>query len=128
MGRVLSARKDTIMSLANKACVPCQGGVPPLSKEKVTHLLAQIEPGWTINEFGHLQRDFPFKNFVGAVDFANHLTKIAEQEGHHPDLHLTWGRCIVELWTHKINGLTESDFIFAAKCDEAYKEVKNNKG
>jgi 4a-hydroxytetrahydrobiopterin dehydratase len=103
--------------LASKACVPCQGGVPPLPKEQVRNLLAQLGGGWQINASGHLSKQFKFKDFVSAMDFANKITSVAEQEAHHPDLTISWGSCSVEIWTHKIDGLTESDFILAAKTD-----------
>lgn len=108
------------MGLADQQCVPCRGGVPPLEPEKAQALLAQLEPGWTINAAGHLERLYTFKNFAEALAFVNRVGAIAEAEGHHPDLYLSWGKCKVELWTHKINGLTESDFYMAAKADRAY--------
>ena len=110
------------MSLADQQCVPCRGGVPPLEAAKAQELLAQLEPGWTINADGHLERLYTFKNFAEALAFVNRVGAIAEAEGHHPDLYLAWGKCKVELWTHKINGLTESDFYMAAKADRAYHE------
>jgi len=109
------------MSLEDKACIPCRGGVPPLSLDKVNALLKELDPGWTATHEGtRIERTFQFKEFSGALAFANRVGAIAEQEGHHPDLHVGWGRCRVEIWTHKINGLTESDFYLAAKADRAY--------
>ncbi|RMH32560.1 MAG: 4a-hydroxytetrahydrobiopterin dehydratase [Nitrospirae bacterium] len=110
------------MSLADQKCVPCRGGVPPLEHAKAQEYLAQLEPGWAINAAGHLERTYTFPNFADALVFVNRVGAIAEAEGHHPDLYLAWGKCKVELWTHKINGLTESDFYMAAKIDRAYKE------
>ena len=107
------------MGLADQACIPCRGGVPPLSSERVDALLAELHPGWQLNPAGHLQRAYTFKDFAGAMAFANQVAGIAEAEQHHPDLHVAWGRCVVEIWTHKISGLTESDFFFAAKVDRA---------
>ena len=107
------------MDLAKKECVPCRGGVPPLSGERVDELLGELE-GWRVEEGHHLTRTFKFKNFAEALAFVNRVGEIAEQQNHHPDLHLAWGKVRVEVWTHKISGLTESDFIFAAKVDAAF--------
>ncbi|RMH10095.1 MAG: 4a-hydroxytetrahydrobiopterin dehydratase [Nitrospirae bacterium] len=108
------------MSLADQKCVPCRGGVPPLEPAKVQELLGQLDAGWTVNKDGHLERTYTFPNFAKALEFVNTVGQIAEEEGHHPDLHLAWGKCKVEVWTHKINGLTESDFYLAAKADRAF--------
>jgi len=105
------------MSLADKQCIPCRGGVPPLPQARIDELLKELEPGWRLNAAGHLERSYEFRNFAEALAFANRIGAIAEQEGHHPDLHVAWGRCVVEIWTHKIDGLTESDFVLAAKYD-----------
>ncbi|GJL56361.1 MAG: putative pterin-4-alpha-carbinolamine dehydratase [Nitrospirales bacterium] len=108
------------MSLADNTCVPCRGGVPPLEATKAQELLGQLEKGWELNQDGHIERMYTFKNFAEALAFVNRLGAVAEAEGHHPDLHLAWGKCTVEIWTHKIKGLTESDFFMAAKADRAY--------
>jgi len=88
-------------------------------------LLAELAPGWQVNVAGHLERVFPFKDFVQSLAFANQVGAIAEQEGHHPDLHVAWGACRIEIWTHKIQGLTESDFYLAAKSDRAFASTTN---
>ena len=106
------------MGLADQKCVPCRGGVPPLPEPRVQELLRELDQGWELNAAGHLERTYGFPDFVGAMAFANRLTEVAEREGHHPDLHISWGKCSVEVWTHKINGLTESDFYLAAKADQ----------
>lgn len=111
------------MSLADHDCVPCRGGVPPLDRSRAEALLRELEGGWRLNEAGHLERTFEFKNFKQALGFANRVGEIAEAQRHHPDLHVAWGRCTVEVWTHKIDGLTDSDFYFAAKVDRAASEV-----
>jgi 4a-hydroxytetrahydrobiopterin dehydratase len=108
------------MSLADIACVSCQGGVPPLAEQRIRELLGQLQSGWRLNAQGHLERLYEFKDFARALEFVNRLGAIAEAEGHHPDLHLSWGKCRAEIWTHKIQGLTESDFYLAAKADRAY--------
>ncbi len=110
------------MSLADNACIPCRGGVPPLAKDRAGELLKQLEEGWSLNADGHLERSFRFRNFVDALEFANAVGAVAEQESHHPDLHVRWGACAVEIWTHKIDGLTESDFYLAAKADRAFQK------
>jgi 4a-hydroxytetrahydrobiopterin dehydratase len=104
--------------LAKKECVPCRGGVPPLKGEALRGLAAQVE-GWTVVDEHHLTKEYRLKNFVDALAFVNAVGAIAEREQHHPDIHLAWGRVRVDVWTHKIDGLTESDFVFAAKCDAA---------
>jgi 4a-hydroxytetrahydrobiopterin dehydratase len=108
------------MGLADQQCVPCRGGVPPLLKNRVMELLAELGGGWTVNAAGHLERAYDFKNFRDALAFANAVGAIAEEQGHHPDLYVRWGQCRVEIWTHKISGLTESDFYLAAKVSRSY--------
>ncbi len=108
--------------LATKKCIPCQGGIPPLDAEAQTLLLKQLAGDWETVDGHHLQRIFHFPDFVSALKYVNDLGAIAEEEGHHPDLHLSWGKVKVEIWTHKIDGLTESDFILAAKADVLFSE------
>ena len=112
------------MSLADNQCVPCRGGVPPVEKAKAEGLLKQLGAGWSFNKSGHLERLYTFKDFAQALDFVNRVGAVAEAEGHHPDLHLAWGKCTVEIWTHKINGLTESDFYMAAKADRTFESFR----
>lgn len=107
------------MSLAEKHCVPCKGGVPPLSGEALETLKAQV-PDWQVADGHHLTRSFTFPDFKTALAFVNRVGAVAEEEGHHPDLLLTWGKVDIKIWTHKIDGLTESDFILAAKADQLY--------
>lgn len=104
------------MSLSDKSCVPCRGGVPAFDGEKIAPLLAQLRD-WEVIDDHHLSKEHPFPDFVSALDFVNRVGQLAESQGHHPDIHLSWGRATIEIWTHKINGLTESDFILAAKID-----------
>lgn len=104
------------MDLAEKACVPCRGGVPPLPLQQSEALLRQLD-GWELVENHHLRKSFKFPDFKSALDFVDRVGALAEEQQHHPDITLSWGRALVEIWTHKINGLTESDFVFAAKCD-----------
>jgi 4a-hydroxytetrahydrobiopterin dehydratase len=105
------------MSLAQKHCVPCRGGVPPLKGAELENLKTQVT-GWQVVEEHHLTKTYTFPDFLKALDFVNRAGAIAEQEGHHPDLYLSWGKVGVKIWTHKIDGLTESDFILAAKLDQ----------
>jgi len=105
--------------LADKACIPCRGGVPPLDKDVADSLLQQLRGDWRINDRGHLANRYAFSDFVGAMNLANAIAEIAEAEQHHPDLTVRWGSCEVEIWTHKIDGLTESDFVLAAKIERA---------
>jgi 4a-hydroxytetrahydrobiopterin dehydratase len=116
------ALRRSAMSLADQHCIPCRGGVPPLPRERIDELLQELEPGWTLNDDGHLLRSFEFPDFARALAFANRVGEVAEAEQHHPDLHVAWGRCEVEIWTHKISGLTDSDFYLAAKVDRVSHE------
>jgi 4a-hydroxytetrahydrobiopterin dehydratase len=106
--------------LARKQCVPCMGGVPPLEGREIKGLLDQLGRGWTVVDDHHLEKDYKYDDFRQALDFTNRVGELAEAQGHHPDVYLAWGKVKLTLWTHKINGLTESDFIFAAKADELY--------
>jgi len=104
--------------LAAKSCVPCRGGVPALAGPELERLLAALGPnGWRVVAGHHLEKSYAFPDFATALAFVNRAGAVAEAEGHHPDLHLSWGKVVVEVWTHKIDGLTESDFVLAAKCD-----------
>ena len=103
-------------ALAQKHCVPCKGGTPPLKGEALKPYAAQV-PDWTVAREHQLERVFKFPDFRTALAFVNHVGGIAEAEGHHPDIELGWGRVGVRIYTHKIDGLTESDFILAAKID-----------
>ena len=102
--------------LAERTCVPCRGGVPPLTADQIKPLKTQVKD-WSVIENHHLERQFGFTDFKKALDFVNRVGAIAEEQGHHPDIYLAWGKARVTIWTHKIDGLTESDFILAAKID-----------
>lgn len=105
--------------LAEKNCVPCEGGVPPLPQDTRRELLAQLQ-GWEISDGHHLRKIYSFSDFASALAWTNEIGEIAEEQGHHPDLELGWGYVNVSVWTHKIDGLTESDFVFAAKLDQHF--------
>ena len=104
-------------NLEDKKCVPCQVGGIPLIKTEIEGYLRNLE-GWENIDDTKIQKEFKFKNFVDGMKFANRITEIAEEEGHHPTLTISWGNVIVSLFTHKINGLHENDFIMAAKIDK----------
>jgi len=103
-------------SLGDKMCIPCRGGVPPLTPEEQAPLLKEL-PEWKVESGHHLVRDYKFSDFMAALDFTNRAGKVAEEQGHHPEITVGWGHARVDIWTHKIDGLTESDFILAAKFD-----------
>jgi 4a-hydroxytetrahydrobiopterin dehydratase len=102
--------------LAGKTCVPCRGDVPPLKGAALEELIRQV-PGWEVVDEHHLKREFRFKNFRETLDFVKRVGELAEEQAHHPDIAFGWGRAEIVIFTHKIDGLTESDFILAAKVD-----------
>jgi 4a-hydroxytetrahydrobiopterin dehydratase len=110
--------------LANQECLPCKGGIPPLKGEKLQGLLEKLGNGWQVIQEHHLEKEFRFKNFREALSFVNVVGALAESVNHHPDLVLAWGLVKVTLWTHKISGLTESDFFFAAKTERLFHQKK----
>jgi 4a-hydroxytetrahydrobiopterin dehydratase len=103
--------------LASRSCIPCRGGVPALRGQAISTFLADLDPGWRVVSEHHLEKEYAFPDFRKALDFAVRIGELAETEGHHPDIHLSWGRVTLRIWTHKIDGLTENDFILAAKAD-----------
>ncbi len=104
--------------LDDKKCVPCEGGVKPLEGKDLQQLVEELGNNWRIVNEHHLEKEFPFKDFKEALAFTNKIGELAEAQGHHPDIHLSWGKVRIILWTHSINGLSENDFIFAAKCEK----------
>src|SRR5258706_722931 len=108
--------------LTQATCIPCRGGVPTLTEAELAQLLPQV-PGWKVAEVAgvpRIQREFTFKDFRSAMEFAVQVGELAEREQHHPDIHLSWGKVMVETWTHKIQGLHQNDFILAAKTNALY--------
>ncbi len=103
--------------LATKTCVPCKGGIPPLGSAEIATLRAELDSAWEVIAEHHLRREFKFPDFRTALAFTNQVGAIAEDQGHHPDIYLAWGRVEITIWTHKIDGLHESDFILAAIID-----------
>jgi 4a-hydroxytetrahydrobiopterin dehydratase len=106
-------------ALASQTCVPCRGGVPPLKGAELQQILQQVPQWKAVNEH-HVTRAFKFPDFKQALAFVNRVGEVAEQQGHHPDILLAWGKAEITLWTHKIDGLTRSDLIMAAKIDQLY--------
>lgn len=102
--------------LATRECVPCRGGVPPLKGDEIQGLLSKLDQWSVVNEH-HLTKVYKFKDFKESLAFVNRVGELAEQQGHHPDICFGWGRVEVTIWTHKIDGLTESDFVLGAKID-----------
>lgn len=107
-----------IMELSDKKCIPCEGGIPPLDDEECNIMLKRIGNNWEVISIHHLEKEWRFDDFISALDFTNRLGQICEEEGHHADFEIGWGRVKVRIFTHKIDGLTESDFILASKFDK----------
>lgn len=105
------------MDLSKKKCIPCEGGIAPLNEKEITGLKKHISDTWKLTD-NKLTREFFFVGYRHTIDFVNSVAEIAEAEGHHPVIHIYFGRAVVELWTHAINGLSENDFILAAKIDK----------
>jgi 4a-hydroxytetrahydrobiopterin dehydratase len=114
---------EALATLAEKDCIPCKGGTPPLKGRDLKDLADQLAHGWKVVDEHHLEKEFTFKDFKQALDFTNRVGAVAEAQNHHPDIALSWGKVGLSLWTHKIDGLTESDFIFAAKAESLYRPV-----
>jgi 4a-hydroxytetrahydrobiopterin dehydratase len=105
-------------ALAEKQCVPCKGGVPPLKGANLAKLAGELGGGWQVVAEHQLEKEYSFRDFREALAFTNKVGALAEAQGHHPDIYLTWGKVKLTVWTHKVNGLTESDFVLAAKADK----------
>ena len=103
---------------ASKACVPCRSGAHPLEGRQLLELRGELEDGWEVVDGHHLDKTYRFDDFRDALYFTHEVGELAEEQGHHPDIELSWGRVKLSVWTHKIDGLTESDFIWAAKADQ----------
>jgi 4a-hydroxytetrahydrobiopterin dehydratase len=110
---------DPKPDLADLRCVPCRGGTPPLTADETAPLLERLGGDWGVVDGHHLEKEYRFPDFAEALAFANRVGEVAEEQGHHPDILVGWGRVRLFIWTHVIDGLTESDFILAAKADRA---------
>jgi 4a-hydroxytetrahydrobiopterin dehydratase len=106
------------MDLSTKKCIPCEGGIPPLTGKEINDYKKLISEDWKVIEDNKITREFYFVSYRHTIDFINKVADIAEKEGHHPVLHIYFGRAVTELWTHSINGLSENDFILASKIDK----------
>jgi 4a-hydroxytetrahydrobiopterin dehydratase len=106
--------------LAARRCVPCRGDTPPLRGAPLATLIEQLGGGWRVEGEHHLEKQFRFRDFAGALAFANEIGALADEQSHHPDLHVAWGRLGITLFTHVIGGLSESDFVLAAKIDRLF--------
>ncbi len=104
--------------LLNKKCIPCSIGTDPLTAEEIDLYFKDLQEGWTVIDNHHIEKTYKFKDFKEALDFTNAVGNLAESEGHHPVIHLSWAKVLIEIWTHKIHGLHENDFILAAKIDD----------
>lgn len=107
-------------NLSEKECIPCKGDTPALKGKELEELHDQLRGEWNLVDDHHLTRDYTFDDFQGALDFTNRVGEMSEKQGHHPEIYLTWGKVTLEVYTHAIDGLTESDFIWAAKAENLY--------
>lgn len=114
----VEGRRRGSSPLAAEACVPCRGGVPPMRGEELRTVASELGKGWRVVDEHHIEKEFRFADFAEGLSFTNAIGAVAEREGHHPDIHLAWGKVGVKIWTHKIDGLTRSDFVLAAKIDQ----------
>ncbi len=105
------------MDLSKKRCIPCEGGIPPLKEDEIEELKENIKDDWLVVENARIRKEFFFVNYKQTMDFVNKVASLAEEEGHHPVMHVYYAKVDIELWTHSINGLSENDFIMAAKID-----------
>lgn len=113
----------TTATLSKKECKPCKGDVPPLAGKKLHELHADLGADWQLTKDHHLEKEYTFKGYAPAVAFTNAVAELAEEQNHHPDILLAYGKVKVSVWTHKIDGLTESDFVFAAKVEETFRKM-----
>lgn len=109
------------MNLEENNCTPCHTPASALTEEKINTLMKELSGEWHHNPKGHLERTLSFDNFSEAMAFANKVADAAERQGHHPDLHISWGKCEIEIWTHFLNGLSENDFYLASKIEKLIK-------
>ncbi len=103
--------------LNKKKCVPCQGGIPPLNSEEIQSYIQHLDPNWILIDDKEIRKTYTFEKYLDAISFVNSIASLAEEEGHHPYIHINFKKVVILLFTHKISGLHENDFIFASKCD-----------
>ncbi len=106
------------MDLSEKKCKPCEGGIPPLDSAEIEEFRGHLKSDWEVSENKKLSKEYVFVNYLHTMDFVDKVAQLAESEGHHPVMHVYYGRVVIELWTHAINGLSENDFIMAYKIDK----------
>ena len=106
--------------LSNESCIPCRGGIPPLTEAEYLPLLESLNQSWEVINNHHLKKDYTFKDYKSTVAAVNLIAEISESENHHPNISFTWGKLTVTIWSHKIDGLTKSDFILAAKINDGF--------
>jgi 4a-hydroxytetrahydrobiopterin dehydratase len=104
--------------LAKKECKPCKSGTPALKGDALKQMQNQLDDGWRVLDEQRLEKQFKFPDFRHALDFVNRVGEIAEEQNHHPDIYFTWGKARIQIWTHSVQGLSENDFILAARIDE----------
>ncbi len=107
-----------------KTCIPCQGGIPPLEDKEINNLMQQLEDGWKVFENKDIRKEYIFNKYTDAIIFTNKIAELSENEGHHPFIHIEYKKVTIILFTHKIDGLHENDFILASKCDVVLKSLK----
>ena len=109
--------------IAEKKCIPCQGGIPPLKSKEIRKLLIHLENGWEVYKDKEIRKKYLFSKYTDAIVFSNKIADLAEEEDHHPLIHINYKEVVIILFTHKINGLHENDFILASKCDLILKSL-----
>ena len=107
--------------ISQKKCIPCQGGIPPLNKKEINNFIKELDSDWKAHKSKEIRREYIFKTYKEAIIFVNNVAELAEDEGHHPFIHINYKKVLIILFTHKISGLHENDFILAYKCDLLYK-------
>jgi 4a-hydroxytetrahydrobiopterin dehydratase len=110
-------KREPQRALADEKCIPCSGGIPAMKGKELAELARTLGGDWRVVDEHHLEKEFTFPDFAQALAFTNRIGAIAEEEGHHPDIYLSWGKVGVKIWTHKVDGLTRADFVLAAKMD-----------
>ena len=109
--------------ISEKKCVPCQGGIPPLNEIEINNFIKELDSAWQVHHLKELRKEFEFQTYQNAISFSNKIAELAEIEGHHPFIHINFKKVVIILFTHKIDGLHENDFILASKCDEIFKKI-----
>ncbi len=108
------------MPLLKKKCIPCEGGAKPLNREEISEFQKELKSHWSVIEERKIQKEFVFDDFKKAIAFVNDIADCAEREGHHPDIYIMYNKVVIDLWTHAIEGLSENDFILAAKIESLH--------